>query len=106
MRIAVFGTGGVGGLFRRAACSSRQDVMFVARGAHLNAIRTQGLRVESILGDFVVAPAQATNDLLGIGEVDVVLLGVKAWAGQGPRRSHLRMRRKRSWLARLRATRL
>lgn len=82
MRIAVFGTGGVGGYFGGRLAQAGHDVVFVARGAHLEAIRAHGLRVDSILGDFVVAPAQATDDLSEVGEVDVVLLGVKAWQVQ------------------------
>ena len=82
MRIAIFGTGGVGGYFGARLAQAGHDVVFVARGAHLEAIRTHGLRVDSILGDFVIAPAQATDDLSEIGEVDVVLLGVKAWQVQ------------------------
>lgn len=79
MRIAVFGTGGVGGYFGGRLAQAGHDVAFIARGEHLRAIRTKGLRVDSILGDFVVAPAQVTDDPSKIGEVDVVLLGVKAW---------------------------
>ncbi|MES2307368.1 MAG: 2-dehydropantoate 2-reductase [Verrucomicrobiota bacterium] len=79
MRIAVFGTGGVGGYFGGRLAQAGHDVVFVARGAHLKAIRAHGLRVDSKLGDFVVASAQATDDLSEVGEVDVVLLGVKAW---------------------------
>lgn len=53
-------------------------MVFVARAAHLQAVRTRGLRVDSILADFVVAPAQATGNPAAVGAVDVVLLGVKA----------------------------
>ncbi len=79
MRIAVFGTGGVGGYFGGRLAQAGHDVAFVARGEHLRAIRTKGLRVDSILGDFVVAPVHVTDDPSQIGEVDAVLLGVKAW---------------------------
>lgn len=79
MRIAVFGTGGVGGYFGGRLAEAGNDVVFVARGDHLRAIQTDGLRVDSILGDFLIAPAQATDDPTTIGEVDVALLGVKAW---------------------------
>lgn len=82
MRIAVFGTGGVGGYFGGRLARAGHDVVFVARGAHLDAIRSDGLRVDSILGNFVVAPAQATDDLSTIGKVDVVLVAVKAWQVQ------------------------
>jgi 2-dehydropantoate 2-reductase len=79
MRIAVFGTGGVGGYFGGRLAEAGNDVAFVARGDHLRAIQSDGLRVDSILGDFLIAPAQATDDPSTIGEVDVVILGVKAW---------------------------
>jgi 2-dehydropantoate 2-reductase len=79
MRIAVFGTGGVGGYFGGRLAQAGEDVTFVARGQHLRAIRDTGLRVDSPLGDFVVYPAQATDDAAKVGEVDLVILGVKAW---------------------------
>jgi 2-dehydropantoate 2-reductase len=54
-------------------------VAFVARGQHLEAIRHEGLRVESIAGDFLVHPAEASDDPASLGPVDVVLVAVKAW---------------------------
>ena len=62
MRIAVFGAGGVGGYFGGRLAQAGEDVTFIARGAHLQALQTQGLRVDSVLGDFVVQPVQATDD--------------------------------------------
>ncbi|HEU4870759.1 MAG TPA: 2-dehydropantoate 2-reductase [Pyrinomonadaceae bacterium] len=79
MRIAVFGTGGVGGYFGGRLAHAGEDVTFIARGEHLRAIRDNGLRVDSQLGDFVVLPAKATDDVNEIGEVDLVIVGVKAW---------------------------
>jgi 2-dehydropantoate 2-reductase len=79
MRIAVFGTGGVGGYFGGRLARGGQDVVFIARGSHLHAIQTSGLRVDSIKGDFVVSPAQASDDPVQVGPVDAVLVGVKAW---------------------------
>jgi 2-dehydropantoate 2-reductase len=79
MRIAVYGAGGVGGYFGGRLAEAGYDVVFIARGDHLKAIQSSGLRVESILGDFVISPAQATDKPSEIGEVDVVLLAVKAW---------------------------
>ncbi len=79
MRIAVLGTGGVGGYFGGRLAQAGEDVVFVARGAHLDAIRRDGLVVESVEGDFAVRPAQVTGDAGTAGPVDVVLLGVKAW---------------------------
>lgn len=79
MRIAVFGTGGVGGYFGGRLAEAGEEVVFIARGEHLRAIQTAGLRVESGLGDFVIQPAQASDDPARVGPVEVVLVGVKAW---------------------------
>lgn len=79
MRIAVFGTGGVGGYFGGRLAQAGEEVIFIARGAHLEAIRSSGLRVESIKGDFTISPARAEENPQAVGAVDVVLLGVKAW---------------------------
>ena len=79
MRIAVFGTGAVGGYFGGRLAEAGEDVWFIARGAHLAAIRDHGLRVTSVDGDFVVRPANASDEPAAVGAVDVVLLGVKAW---------------------------
>ena len=79
MRVAVFGTGGVGGYFGGKLAQAGEDVIFIARGEHLGEIQKNGLRVESILGDFTVYPARATSDPVKVGPVDAVLLGVKAW---------------------------
>jgi 2-dehydropantoate 2-reductase len=75
----VFGTGAVGGYFGGRLAEAGEDVRFVARGEHLNAIRRDGLRVTSPKGDFVVRPADVAADPRELGPVDVVLLGVKAW---------------------------
>jgi 2-dehydropantoate 2-reductase len=79
MRIAIFGTGGVGGYFGGRLAQAGEDVTFIARGEHLRAIKAGGLRVESPLADFVVFPAKATDDVTEAGEVDLVIVGVKAW---------------------------
>lgn len=79
MRIAIFGTGGVGGYFGGRLAQTGADVVFIARGQHLEAMRQHGLKIDSIKGDFVVHPIQATDDPEEIGSVDVVLVGVKAW---------------------------
>ena len=79
MRIAVVGTGAVGGYFGGRLAQAGEDVVFLARGAHLRAIQEQGLQVESVDGDFAIRPAQATDDPAGIGPVDLVLLAVKGW---------------------------
>ena len=79
MRITVMGTGGVGGYFGARLAAAGEDVVFVARGAHLAAIRQDGLRVESIKGDVRIFPAQATDRPEEVGTVDWVLCAVKAW---------------------------
>jgi 2-dehydropantoate 2-reductase len=79
MRIAVFGSGSVGGYFGGRLAQAGEDVVFIARGEHLNAMREHGLRVDSINGNFVVQPVQATDDPATVGKVDLVLVGVKAW---------------------------
>ena len=79
MRIAVFGTGGVGGYFGARLAQAGVDVTFIARGDHLDAIRTHGLRVESGAGDVTITPAQATDRPADVGPVDIVFLGVKSW---------------------------
>lgn len=79
MKFAIFGTGGVGGYFGGRLAEAGEDVTFIARGAHLAAIRKNGLTVESAAGDFRVFPAQATDDPASIGPVDAVVVAVKAW---------------------------
>ena len=79
MRIAIFGTGGVGGYFGACLARAGEDVAFIARGNHLQALRKSGLRVDSIDGDFLVHPVKATSEPSEIGPVDLVIVGVKAW---------------------------
>lgn len=79
MRIAIFGTGGVGGYFGGRLAQAGEDVTFIARGEHLRAIKTTGLHVESTGGDFLINPAKATDDVHDIGEGDLIIVGVKAW---------------------------
>jgi 2-dehydropantoate 2-reductase len=79
MRIAVIGTGGIGGPYGAALAKAGADVTFVARGAHLAAIRENGLRIEGDRGETHIRSAQATDDIAGIGTVDFVLSCVKLW---------------------------
>lgn len=79
MRIAILGAGGVGGYYGGLLARGGQDVAFLARGAHLAALREEGLQVESVHGDFRVHPAEATDDPAEIGPVDLVLVAVKAY---------------------------
>jgi 2-dehydropantoate 2-reductase len=79
MRIAVVGAGGVGGGFGAALAKAGADVTFIARGAHLAAMRSQGLKVRSERGDIHLVPTCATDDLAEVGKVDIVLFCVKLW---------------------------
>ncbi|MCP4329639.1 MAG: 2-dehydropantoate 2-reductase [Alphaproteobacteria bacterium] len=73
------GSGGVGGYFGARLAANGEDVTFIARGLHLEAIRGGGLKVESRLGDLHIHPAKATEDPAEIGPVDYVLFSVKLW---------------------------
>ena len=79
MRIAVIGAGGIGGPYGAALANAGADVIFVARGAHLAAMRENGLRIEGDRGETDIRPAQATDDIASIGPVDYVLFCVKLW---------------------------
>jgi 2-dehydropantoate 2-reductase len=79
MRIAVMGTGAVGGYFGARLAEAGEDVVFLARGDHLDAIRGSGLRLESVAGDVVLQPARATDDPASAAPVDCVLVAVKSW---------------------------
>src|SRR5690242_2982527 len=77
-RIAVYGAGGVGGYFGARLARAGAEVHFIARGAHLQALREHGLRVRSVKGDFQVQ-VQATDDPADIGPCDFVLFCVKTF---------------------------
>ena len=79
MRIAIFGAGGVGGYFGARLAASGEDVTFIARGPHLAAIRERGLQVRSLKGDVTIHPAEATDDPVAIGPVDLVIIAVKLY---------------------------
>jgi 2-dehydropantoate 2-reductase len=79
MRIAVVGAGGVGGGYGAALAQAGADVTFIARGAHLAAMRKDGLRVESVRGNVHLMPTQATEHPAEVGPVDHVLFCVKLW---------------------------
>jgi len=79
MKIVIFGAGGVGAYFGGRLAQKDADVTFIARGAHLQAIREKGLRVDSIDGDFTVHPVQATDDATSVGVADLIFLATKAW---------------------------
>lgn len=79
MRIAIFGAGAVGGYFGGRLAAAGEEVAFVARGRHLEALRRAGLRIRSPLGDLHLPEVRATDDPGEIGLVDVVVVAVKTW---------------------------
>ena len=83
MRIAVVGAGGVGGGYGAALAKAGADVTFIARGAHLAAMKIKGLKIESPRGDTHLVPTQATDDPKSVGPVDYVLFCVKLWDVEG-----------------------
>ena len=79
MRITIFGTGAVGAYFGGRLAEAGEDVAFVARGDHLQAILKDGLRVTSIAGDFTIHPARASADPADLAPTDAILVAVKTW---------------------------
>ncbi|HMD82803.1 MAG TPA: ketopantoate reductase family protein [Anaerolineales bacterium] len=79
MKILIMGTGGVGGYYGGLLAQQGNDLTFIARGAHLYAIRHEGLKVKSVHGDFIVSPASATEDPEKAGHVDLILFCVKTY---------------------------
>ncbi len=83
MHVAVIGAGGTGGYFGGLLARAGHDVTFVARGAHLDAIRSRGLTVNSRLAGNFTVRAAATDDIRSIGPVDLVLVCVKTYGMDG-----------------------
>jgi 2-dehydropantoate 2-reductase len=79
MKVAVVGAGGVGGYFGGRLAEAGVDVAFLARGAHLRAMRARGLRIQSPKGDVHLPRVSASDDPSEIGPVDVVLFAVKLY---------------------------
>lgn len=79
MKVAIIGTGGVGGYFGGRIARQGHDVTFLARGEHLEAMKRDGLKVKSINGDFTLEKVRATDSIEEIGKVDLVIIGLKAW---------------------------
>ena len=80
MKIAVMGAGGVGGYFGAKLAASGEEVHFIARGAHLEAMQKNGLQVLSANGDVRLKPGNATGDPASVGPVDLVMIAVKLWS--------------------------
>ena len=89
MRIAIMGSGGVGGYFGARLAKGGADVTFIARGAHLAAMRANGLTIESAHEPIRLPKVNATDDPSSIGPVDMVLFSVKLWDTESAARSLL-----------------
>lgn len=79
IRIAVMGAGGIGGYFGGRLAAAGEDVSFIARGAHLQAMQANGLQIVSPFGDALVRPVKAGDDPAAIGPVDIVMFCVKLY---------------------------
>lgn len=79
MRIAAMAAGAVGGYFGARMAADGHDVFFIARGANLEAIKKNGLRIESVHGDLHLPKPNVTDDPAKVGAVDIVLFAVKLW---------------------------
>jgi 2-dehydropantoate 2-reductase len=82
MKIVIMGTGGVGGYYGGLLVLHGQEVTFIARGAHLEAIRRDGLQVKSVHGDFHIHPARATDTPSEAGGADLVLVCTKTYSNE------------------------
>ncbi|WP_111706801.1 ketopantoate reductase family protein [Lutibacter citreus] len=79
MNIVVYGTGGVGGYFGARLAQAGNNVTFIARGKHLEAIQKNGLQLKSVNGDYLVKPANATANITEVENIDLILICVKTW---------------------------
>ena len=79
MRIAAMAAGAVGGYFGARMAAAGHDVFFIARGANLEAMRKNGLKIDSVNGDLHLPKVNVTDDPKSVGPVDVVLFAVKLW---------------------------
>lgn len=92
MKIAMMGSGGVGGYFGARLAAGGHDVSFIARGAHLAAMKRDGLKVISAEhGDVTVKPVQATDDPSDVGVADAVIIAVKLWDTEAAGRAVMAM---------------
>ena len=79
MKIAIYGAGAVGGYYGARLVQAGEDVTFIARGANLQALKTGGLRLDSVFGNLHLPVVQATDNPAGVGRVDVIISGVKTF---------------------------
>ena len=79
MKIVIYGTGGVGGYFGARLAQAGNAVTFIARGKHMEAIQKNGLQLISPKGDYLVFPANATDNIAEVTDTDLILVCVKTW---------------------------
>ena len=79
MKIAIMGTGGVGGYYGGLLAKIGHDVTFIARGAHLHAIREKGLKIKSVHGNFLILYAKTTDQPVDVGPVDLIIVATKTY---------------------------
>ncbi len=79
MKIAIMGTGGVGGYYGGLLAKVGKDVTFIARGAHLQALLKTGLQVKSVYGDFQISKVKATDKPTDVGQVDLIIFSTKTY---------------------------
>lgn len=79
MKIVVLGSGGVGGYFGGRLAAAGSDVTFVARGAHFEALRQDGLKITSLLGDVHIPKVNVVKTIAEVSDADLVMVGVKLW---------------------------
>ncbi len=87
LKVTIVGSGGVGGYFGARLAQGGCEVGFVARGPHLAAMREEGLRIESQLGDFVISNVRVSDDPKDFGTPDYIFLCVKLWDTEDALRS-------------------
>jgi len=79
MNIVIYGAGGVGGYFGARLAEAGNNVTFIARGNHLTTIQKKGLHLKSFKGDYLVSPANATDNISNVKNIDLILVCVKTW---------------------------
>lgn len=79
MNIVIYGTGGVGGYFGARLAQAGNNVTFIARGKHLEAIKENGLQLKSIKGDYLVKPANVSESISTVKNINLIIICVKTW---------------------------
>lgn len=79
MNIVIYGTGGVGGYFGARLAQAGNNVTFIVRGKHLDAIKQNGLQLKSVNGDYLLKPANVTSDISEVKEIDLIFICTKTW---------------------------